>query len=244
MAFEVLNLSIIPKGDLPVFHAKQYETGRPIIFDLVDENEDAYTPAAGDVIKLNCRKVDDNVIILSPDSVSGNRVTFTTTEQLTACSGDNICELRITDSEDKDIATINFILHVQKMPTAGGIDSDSVIDDITTQITNIISELLPEEVAEIAPDIIRVEANRYINAIGGRFEAIGTIYADNLIVSENVNYLTEDSYIDVYCTDYNVYVKNITVTPITANRSSIEIELDGLTEESAIVSIRFYNPGS
>ena len=77
-----------------------------------------------------------------------------TTEQLTACSGNNICELRITDSEDKDIATINFILHVQSMPTAGGIDSQSQIDDLEEQINDLATDIVPEVVNDVAPSIV------------------------------------------------------------------------------------------
>ena len=247
MAFEVLTLSIIPNGELPVFHAKQYETGRPIIIDLVDDNEDAYTPAVSDVIKLNCRKVDDNIVILSPDSVTDNRVTFTTTEQLTACSGNNICELRITDSEEKDIATINFILHVQPMPTAGGISSQSQIDDLEEQINDLATDIVPEVVNDVAPSIVENLCEAYNTQFGGVWALLGEIRksGEDYIAQGIVCGLKITSFVEVWTNTQNAFVKEITITYYDTNRCYIVVTFE--PDEMFIVSpplvyIHFYNP--
>lgn len=251
MSYQVITLSIIPNGELPVFHAKQYETGRPIIIDLVDDNGDAYTPAVSDVIKLNCRKVDDNIVILSPDSVTDNRVTFTTTKQLTACSGNNICELRITDSEDKDIATINFILNVQFMPTAGGISSQSQIADLEEQInemvTDAVEEIAPDVIDDIAPSIVENLCDAYNTQFGGVWSILGEIRksGDDYIAQNIVSGLKTTSFVEVWSNTQNAFVKEITITNYNANRSYIRVTFEpdsAFLVSPPLVYIHFYNP--
>lgn len=235
MTFQELNISIIPKGDIPSYYAKQYETGRPIIIKLLDDNGDAFNPDLTDIIKLNCRKVDDNIVIIAPDSVSGNTITFITTEQLTACCGDNLCELRITDNEEKEIATINFILHVQKMPTVGGLDSESQIDDLSNQITTICNEIVPGVVEEVAEPIVNQVAQQYANYFGG------TWYTDNEGLSDQEDHVTivirgdrRNNLIDFYVENMSTF-KVMTITNVTwsynsnTNRTTLTVYYDPAT---------------
>lgn len=137
MAFERISLNIIPDGEMPVFHASQFDAGRPIIIDLYN-GDDAYTPAAGVTFELHCRKVDDNIVTLDTYEVDGNTITFASTEQLCACSGDNLCEVAIM-LDDLLMGTLNFILHVERDPLAGGLTSETSIYNLTQQIDDIIS---------------------------------------------------------------------------------------------------------
>ena len=137
MAFERISLNIIPDGEMPVFHASQFDAGRPIIIDLYN-GDDAYTPAAGVTFELHCRKVDDNIVTLDTYEVDGNTITFASTEQLCACSGDNLCEVAIM-LDDLLMGTLNFILHVERDPLAGGLTSETSIYNLTEQIDDIIS---------------------------------------------------------------------------------------------------------
>lgn len=137
MAFERISLNIIPEGEMPVFHVSQFDAGRPIIIDLYN-GDDAYTPAAGVTFELHCRKVDDNIVTLDTYEVDGNTLTFASTEQLCACSGDNLCEVAIM-LDDLLMGTLNFILHVERDPLAGGLTSETSIYNLTQQIDDIIS---------------------------------------------------------------------------------------------------------
>jgi hypothetical protein len=136
MAFERISLNIIPDGVKPVFHVSQFDTGRPIIIDLYN-GDDIYTPAAGVTFELHCRKVDDNIVTLDTYEVDGNTITFVSTEQLCACSGDNLCEVAIM-LDDLLMGTLNFILHVEPDPIAGGLTSETSIYNLTEQIEDII----------------------------------------------------------------------------------------------------------
>ena len=142
MASEVIKLNLIPKGEMPVFHASQFDTGRLITCELY-RGEDAYDVPAGYTVELHCRKVDNNIVTMASTSITNNVVTFTSTEQLTACNGKNLCEVAILD-EDYRIGTLNFILEVEIDPLKGGITSTSEIHNLETQIEEITTEVIGE----------------------------------------------------------------------------------------------------
>ena len=144
MALERIILNIIPAGDMPVFHCSQYENGRPVIIDLVSSDDDAFLVGEGVSVELHCRKCDDTIVTMEPDEVDNNTVTFVTSEQLTACPGDNLCELVLYSDTDpvQTLATLNFILHVEPDPIAGGITSESEIYNLTQQIEDITQEVI------------------------------------------------------------------------------------------------------
>ena len=144
MAFESINLNIIPTGDKPVFHAAQYDVNRPIIINLF-WGEDAYNVPEGVSLELQVRKVDNNIVTAEPDSVVTNVVTFLTTEQMTACSGTNLCEVQLTDGDDNSIATLQFYLVVQRDTLAGGLTSQSEIYNLEGQIAALVPEVIGDE---------------------------------------------------------------------------------------------------
>ena len=143
MAFESIKLNLIPAGEKPVFHAAQFDIGRPIIIEMYI-GEDAYTIPDDIEIELQVRKVDNNIVTAAPDTVDGNTITFLTTEQMTACSGTNLCEIQFT-AGDQTIATLHFYLVVQRDVLAGGLTSQSEIYDLEEQIAAIVPEVIGDE---------------------------------------------------------------------------------------------------
>ena len=143
MAFESIKLNLIPDGEKPVFHAAQFDIGRPIIIEMYI-GEDAYTIPDDIEIELQVRKVDNNIVTAAPDTVDGNTITFLTTEQMTACSGTNLCEIQFT-AGDQTIATLHFYLVVQRDVLAGGLTSQSEIYDLEEQIAAIVPEVIGDE---------------------------------------------------------------------------------------------------
>ena len=142
MAYEFIELNLIPTGDKPVFHAAQYDVGRPIIIKLKN-GEDDFTPTGLD-LELQVRKVDNNIVTAVPDSVDGNVVTFFSTQQMTACSGTNLCEVQLSDGSTT-IATLHFYLVVQRDVLQGGLTSQSEIHDLEEQIAAIVPEVIGDE---------------------------------------------------------------------------------------------------
>ena len=142
MAYEYIELNLIPTGEKPVFHAAQYDVGRPIIIKLKN-GEDDFTPTGLD-LELQVRKVDNNIVTAVPDSVDGNVVTFYSTQQMTACSGTNLCEVQLSDGSTT-IATLHFYLVVQRDVLQGGLTSQSEIHDLEEQIAAIVPEVIGDE---------------------------------------------------------------------------------------------------
>ena len=145
MAFQEFELNMIPHGDMPTFYASQYETGRPIIIDII-MGEDAF--ACDELyIELHCRKVDDNIVTLEPDSVDGNQVTFIGTDQLFACPGKNLCEVCLYADETKDtsLGSLNFFIEVEPDPLAGGLTSETQIYDLYQQVEAITEQVIGDD---------------------------------------------------------------------------------------------------
>ena len=142
MAYEVITLNLIPSGDIPVIHAAQYDVDRPLKFAL-KLGEDDFNPS-GHTLELQIRKVDNNIVTAAPDDVTGNVVTFMSTQQMCACSGTNLGEIQIT-KDNLDIATLHFYLVIQRDVLAGGLTSQSEIHDLEDQIAEIVPEVIGDE---------------------------------------------------------------------------------------------------
>lgn len=146
--FERITLNAIPEGDMPVFHASQFETMRPFIADLKWGSE-VFAPGEGCWCTLSIRKTDDTLVIIDDIDIDTNTVSCVLTQQSVACVGDNFCQLKVwstsEDDEDGCIACLNFILHVQPDPEAGGITSDSEINNLTKQIKKITQQVIGDD---------------------------------------------------------------------------------------------------
>lgn len=134
---ESFNLNIIPGKDRPVCHASQYDIGRTIRVNLF-EGFNVFTLDGTEVISISVRKPDGNVVTESVTNTSDSYVEFVTTEQMTACHGSNLCELKIEKGADV-IGTMNFILDVEQDPLEGGVQSASEIDNLETQIAGMVA---------------------------------------------------------------------------------------------------------
>ena len=135
---EVFNLNIIPGAVAPIIHASQYDDGREFRANLF-EGPSVYTLTGAETITINVRKPDGNVVTAAVTNTADSYVEFATTEQMTACSGANLCELKFENSPVK-IGSLNFILLVEADPLEGGIQSESAIHDLQAQIAAAVAE--------------------------------------------------------------------------------------------------------
>ena len=143
---ERITLNLIPKGIKPICHASQYDKGRQIALDLMDDLQ-GYILSTEE-IELGVCKPDGNIVTAAIEVTEGATfVIMETTEQMTACEGDSECELRIT-KDGAEIGTLNFILRTERYPLEDGIESDTEIHNLTNQIHDINEEMLPDMVAE------------------------------------------------------------------------------------------------
>lgn len=134
---ESFNLNIIPGKDRPVCHASQFDIGRTIHVNLF-EGFNVFTLDGTEVISISVRKPDGNVVTEAVTNTSDSYVEFVTTEQMTACSGSNLCELKLEKGADV-IGTMNFILEVEQDPLDGGVQSDTQIHNLQTQVADLVA---------------------------------------------------------------------------------------------------------
>ena len=145
--FQKIVLNLIPKKcDEPViFYASQYETARPFIADL-KWGDTEFSPGDDCRAEIDIRKNDDNVVVITDDvSVDNNVVSVILPVQAVTCIGKNLGQVKIYAADDQLIAALNFILEVQADPLAGGVTSETVIDNLTQQIEDIAQEVIGED---------------------------------------------------------------------------------------------------
>ena len=136
---EIINLNLIPGLNNPVCHVSQFDVGRVIRLDLF-EGDSVYTLTGNETIKLNVRKPDNKVLTRDITNTSSTYITFTTVEQMCPLPGDNICELSIM-SGDTIIKSINFLMRVEKDPLYKGVETQSAIENLDSQIEEVISHM-------------------------------------------------------------------------------------------------------
>jgi len=135
---EILNLNLIPTGANPVVHVSQYDEGRVIRFNLF-EGSSVYTLDGTETIECDVKKPDGNVVTLAVTNTSSTYVEVTTTLQMCACSGESLGDIKITKGA-VIIATLNFILNCERSPLENGIQSDSGIHNLETQIADAVAD--------------------------------------------------------------------------------------------------------
>lgn len=144
---EIITVDLTPGGIIPVCHASQFDNGR-VIKVMLKNNGQIFTIRTGDSFVIDVRKPDGTVVTRSivPHTdtpwIGSDYVYFTTTEQMVAVNGDDICELKLTDSDENEIGTANFILRVEQSPLDGGVQSASAIHDLETQVEDIVENNL------------------------------------------------------------------------------------------------------
>lgn len=136
---EIVNINLIPGLNNPVCHVSQFDVGRTIRLNLY-EGSSIYTLSGTETIKLNIRKPDNTVLVRDITNTSSTYVTFNTVEQMCPLPGDNICELSIT-SGNTIIKSINFLMRVEKDPLYKGVETESAIENLDSQIADAVSHM-------------------------------------------------------------------------------------------------------
>lgn len=191
MTSETIKLNLIPGGDLPVLHSSQFDEGRALTFEIYD-GEELFTSFDAYNISLHVRKVDGTIIGIDTYNVDSenHQVIFFTTEQLTACAGKNIGELVFTDTVSGSVVgSCNFILEVEADPYLGGIDSESEIENLSTQIASIVDSQLDnyytkQEVDDQIETIVEQQVTPIVSGIVAE-------QVPPIVASEMTNYYTK-----------------------------------------------------
>lgn len=133
---ENITIDIIPGDVHPVCHASQKDVGRVIQINIKEISE--YFIIDGSKSFVFEMKKPDTCVVTAPVTYSYNdyKLYLTTTEQMCACSGSNICEIKITERKTV-IGTLNFILEIEDNPD-NITESVSEIYDLEDRIREIV----------------------------------------------------------------------------------------------------------
>ena len=183
---EQINLNLIPGRTMPVAHASQYDVGRTIWFNLF-EGDTIYSLDGTETVNVNVRKTDGNVVTAAlVVSVGATHVDVITTEQMTACSGSNLAEIQIIKGGNT-IGTLNFILEVEEDPMEGGIQSESEINNLRSQVA---ADVALEVAAQYDGNNVFFDS---VPTIGhGNGYAVTSEGVKNVIDAESVARIAED----------------------------------------------------
>ena len=181
MANEQINVDLIPGKLPPTCHASQYDIGRTIQVNLT-EGSAPYTLDGTETITVEVRKPDGNFVTASCTATLGNTyVDVVTTEQMTACAGMNLCNLKI-EKGGNTIGTLNFIMAIEEDPIDGASASESVIDNLDAMVDASVALALVDQydsenvVFDNAPTVghntpYTVTSNGIAQAIGAEADA-------------------------------------------------------------------------
>lgn len=112
---EVVKLDLIPglQKRIPECHASQYDIGRVIRFELM-ENGDPYILSGDENVTLTMSTPDGRPII-ADTTTSEDHVDIVTTSDMTQSYGNAFCKLQITKGEEH-IKTSAFLMIIERKP--------------------------------------------------------------------------------------------------------------------------------
>ena len=135
---ERIKLNLIPSGVAPVVHVSQYDEGREFACDLF-EGANVYTLDGTETLTVQVRKPDGHLVTESVTNTSDSYIVVTTTEQMCAVHGTNLANLKI-EKGSVEIASLNFLMEVERDPLENGDPSESFVDNLNTQIYNAVAD--------------------------------------------------------------------------------------------------------
>ena len=164
--YENVTVCITPKGDKPVLHFSQFDNERVFTVTVLADDGESAAVLTGLDIEFRLRKTDSHVVTIAPESVADNVITFKTTEQLCACCGQNIASV-VLMKDDMVISTLDILVDIQRDILSGGLTSESDIRNLTTQIEQIVPEVVGDdyytktEVDDLIDDIPTFDPSNY-----------------------------------------------------------------------------------
>ena len=140
MTKQTVNVNIIAGSAKPVVHVSQYDhDAGALVFNIYDGDTEFSIPSGATII-MQGTKPDKQFFLYQCDGFSGNTVTCSVHDQMTAVAGNVECELRIY-SGGNSIGTANFTLSVEHAAVAD--DSVTSADTLTalSEIENTVTAL-------------------------------------------------------------------------------------------------------
>ncbi len=174
------NLSFYNDQGIIAINAKQFDTGRKFIFNIIDNDEPfdlTDCKASLRILKADntqfqgdiCCIIDDRKIIIDTSIGNGN--------QILSAAGINTCELHLDDSNGTTLTTWNFLINVEKrVHDASHIvstDSYDLLEKMILEEQNRVENMtkILKELKEKIPDTIIT-----VNEDNGELEYISNTF--------------------------------------------------------------------
>lgn len=113
MNYDMGELNLSPSASSPVVFVSQNDNDYTMSFTLV-KDDSPYTPASGTSATISGRKP-DNTVYSYTATLSGSKITFTITSQMTAVYGRCSCEISLKRGT-ATVGTVNIIMYVEPSP--------------------------------------------------------------------------------------------------------------------------------
>ena len=144
------DLNVYSSGMPQIISLSQYDSDFQLVFNLYTSEGTLNIPS-GTTAQIQGTKRDGNGYSASA-TITGNTVTVTGHNQMTACAGANIYEISLTNS-GKVLNTINFILAVEPAAMdAGTIQNETVLKELQAIIDSAATSTQAAQDAEDAAD--------------------------------------------------------------------------------------------
>lgn len=188
MITQQVKLNLIPGQVFPRVNASQYDNGTRTLQMILYNGDQVFNIASGMTAVVQGTKPDNTGFQYSATITEGSNIaTLDITQQMTAVSGEVVCELVISSDDDR-IATVNFILFVE----AAALRDDTIISETDLPLI--------EEAAELAQRIDGIAAD--VEADADRAEAAADnaeLWASrNPYIGPNGNWFVFDSTTEQY----------------------------------------------
>ena len=219
------NLSVIPSGVRPVIPCSQYDNQlQAVRFNLYKEGAPFQIPS-GAAVLINGIKPDNTAFSYAATAISGNKATFSMTQQMTAVAGDVLCELRVR-TEGEIIGTLNFILRVEPAP----LSDDSVLSE--TEIPLI------EQAIDIAANLAEYIQATYDNAAASEASANAAAASANAAAVDAASAASDaasvqELYDSIETAKANANAAAANANAAAGNLSGLTAEAEGLDYDEA-----------
>ena len=231
---KVNTLSFYNDQGVLTISAKQYDTGRKFIFNIVNDYE--LCDLTGYIVSLRILKADKTEFQGSECcSIEGSKVIIDTSvgngDQILTSSGSNLCELHLTDKDGKSVTTWNFIINVEaRVHNGDGIlskNSWDMMDTIETTVKDFHNKLdehyfVLTSDKDIANGVPSLDANKKIpsDELPIASATLGGVKSGTDITVD------ADGNVSINDDSHNHKVENI--SDLTATADEINV-LDGIT---------------
>ena len=229
MTKQTVNVNIIAGSAKPVVHVSQYDhDAGALVFNIYDGDTEFSIPPDATII-MQGTKPDKQFFLYQCDGFSGNTVTCSVHDQMTAVAGNVECELRIY-SGGNGIGTANFTLSIEHAAVAD--DSITSADTLTalSEIENTV--IASRDSAASSASAAAESATQAANDANYHDVAIITVNHSGTWTSTTVN----GSTMYVYSVDLSTVYADVPTVSLAASGSNA---LPTAAEQTAYALVQF-----